>query len=172
MHLSRAMQCDRALVAPGGRPGRRPARVPPPEPLIHSDSFPGRQMEVRAAIGRIMMRLKPLGLTADCAASTELVMAEVLNNVVEHAYARRPGRIDIEMRLCGDGLSCTVRDAGDPIPGGMLPSGAGAPYDVPVKDLPEGGFGWLLIRSLARDLFYLRETQGNRLTFLVPLDCR
>jgi serine/threonine-protein kinase RsbW len=35
-------------------------------------------------------------------------------------------------------------------------------------DLPEGGFGWYLIRTLARDVRYDRNGVTNCLTFWLP----
>ena len=46
-----------------------------------------------------------------------------------------------------------------------------ADQDAP-QDLPEGGFGWFLIRSLTRDLTYLREDGYNMLCFCVDVDYR
>jgi serine/threonine-protein kinase RsbW len=37
-------------------------------------------------------------------------------------------------------------------------------------DLPEGGFGWFLIRELTKDLQYVRHEDQNRLTFSIPID--
>ena len=49
-------------------------------------------------------------------------------------------------------------------PAGRLPDGA----DCALVDLPEGGFGWHLIRTLTRDLAYVRSGGCNRLSFLLP----
>ena len=34
-----------------------------------------------------------------------------------------------------------------------------------VEDLPEGGFGWHVIRTLSKDLHYRRENGRNQLSF-------
>ncbi len=94
------------------------------------------------------------------------MLAEVLNNVAEHAYGRagwagggggvgRPG-----------GVRCRVTDRGHPMPGGEPPEGL-LPAVQP-HDLPEGGFGWFLIRELSRDLRYARIGGENVLSFVVP----
>lgn len=139
------------------------------QPLL-SFSFPGEPLEVRHALARVMAALEPLELPDACRCSTELVLAEVLNNVVEHAYATTPGPIMLELRQCDGALHCTVRDRGQPMPDGTPPSGRRALVDVPLEDLPEGGFGWFLIRSMTRQLDYFREIGGNRLVFVLPLD--
>lgn len=105
---------------------------------------------------------------ADC--SWELVVAEVLNNIVEHAYQDRAGgRIILTLRFKADRLTVDFTDFGQPMPSGALPTGAPADLDVSPEDLPEGGFGWFLIRSLSDDLAYVREDNSNRLSLSIPL---
>lgn len=99
----------------------------------------------------------------------ELVVAEVLNNIVEHAYHDAPGgEIRARLRFCPQGLRADFTDHGSAMPGLRLPVGAAVPLDMGVADLPEGGFGWFLIHTLARDLHYRREAGANRLTLRVP----
>lgn len=96
--------------------------------------------------------------------SAEIVLAEVLNNIVEHAYAMAPGEIEVTLKVDAGMLECSIADCGKPMPGGQLPESA-APALGNLTDLPEGGFGWLLIRTLARDLEYSRLDGRNRLSF-------
>lgn len=92
----------------------------------------------------------------------------MLNNVAEHAYAGGPGQIEVTLALCRAGLSCTVVDAGLAMPGGALPLGVLVDTaDLALADLPEGGFGWHLIRSLTSDLNYARDRGHNHLSFLI-----
>ncbi len=106
-------------------------------------------------------------VTADMRGCAEIVMAEALNNIVEHAYSAAPGVIEISIDLGADGLECTIADRGAPMPGHSLPQGN--PHVLgEVQDLPEGGFGWFLIRSLAQDLQYSRFRDQNFLRFRLP----
>jgi serine/threonine-protein kinase RsbW len=89
-----------------------------------------------------------------------------MNNIVEHAYADRQGQIDVTLWTAPDGLRCRLADNGAPMPG-ALPGGA-LPRITPEGDLPEGGFGWFLIRQLARDVVHLRRDGVNLLTFRIP----
>jgi serine/threonine-protein kinase RsbW len=50
------------------------------------------------------------------------------------------------------------------MPGLCLPAGKFQPLDD-LADLPEGGFGWYLIRSLTEELSYRRSNGINRLSF-------
>lgn len=121
---------------------------------------------VRLAIKRVMDDIGPLNLDGDERASVELVMAEALNNVVEHAY--RPddaGEIKLVLRHGRAGLLVEIRDNGKPMPNGRTPVGNHPSDENGHSDLPEGGFGWFLIRELAKDLIYDRENGENFLIF-------
>ncbi|MBY6115065.1 ATP-binding protein [Mameliella alba] len=100
----------------------------------------------------------------------ELVVAEVLNNIVEHAYEDRAGGdILLKLTFAPKRLAVEFTDFGRPMPNGAAPEGAPADLDVAVEDLPEGGFGWFLIRSLSENLAYSHDGDRNRLTLTIPL---
>lgn len=110
-----------------------------------------------------------LELSVGSRATVEIVLAEVLNNVVEHAYANYPGSIDIGITAGNGFMFVRIVDAGLPMPGEELPGGRlGKATDI--QDLQEGGFGWYLIRSLSQDLSYLRDGNMNILSFCVGVD--
>jgi serine/threonine-protein kinase RsbW len=126
-----------------------------------------------------MAAAQPLSqLTPDQRGTVEVVLAEVLNNVAEHAYAGGPGQISVSLHLQGAALACLVTDSGVAMPEGQLPAGVlpgqGADpdssyADLALSDLPEGGFGWHLIRHLTEGLHYERVGGQNRLSFTIPL---
>ncbi|GAA0312513.1 ATP-binding protein [Rhodovulum strictum] len=125
---------------------------------------------VREALAEMRRRFAPSSPGPDTLGMAETVLAEVLNNVVEHAYRRLgEGVIELRMERCGNRLCVDVRDHGDPMPDGILPGGALPPLDDTEDGPPEGGFGWFLIRAMARELSYTRENGQNRLCFVVPL---
>ncbi len=126
---------------------------------------------VRESLAKLEAWLAASGLLAEDAATVELVVAEVLNNVVEHAYCGQDdGAILLRAAWCRRGLAVCVRDFGGPMPGGRLPRGAPRPLDVPLEELPEGGFGWFLVNRLADDLSYRRRGNVNDLSFRILLD--
>ena len=112
-----------------------------------------------------------VGLTEESRGTAEIVLAEALNNVVEHAYARYPGKIEVVMRRCDPELLFDISDDGLPMPGAEPPLGHLREV-LEIDDLPEGGFGWFLIRSLAHGLAYRRLDDRNLLSFCVPADYR
>jgi serine/threonine-protein kinase RsbW len=128
-------------------------------------------LAVREGLLAVAARPPLSELSQDQRGIAELVLAEVLNNIVEHAYARTSGDIEVRLLATAGGITCKVIDAGVAMPdhappSGSLPAGIGGPPD----DLPEGGFGWHLIRTLTRDLAYERQNGRNHLSFVIPLD--
>jgi serine/threonine-protein kinase RsbW len=101
--------------------------------------------------------------------TAEIVLAEVLNNIVEHAYADMSGKIVLGLQHHPDGVLVTVQDKGNPFPQEELPQGLLPKIDS-FADLPEGGFGWFLIRTLVRNLTYLRKDGCNHLSFCLPYE--
>jgi serine/threonine-protein kinase RsbW len=127
--------------------------------------FGADPMAVRAALRRLVGDLEGFAIPPEARGAAEIVLAEALNNIVEHAYCERGGEIDLILEPGPEGLRCAIEDRGVPLPGLAVPAGALPPMpDGP----PEGGFGWFLIRSLARDIHYDRADGTNRLTFSLP----
>jgi serine/threonine-protein kinase RsbW len=123
------------------------------------------RMAVIEALSKFLEALKPLDLGTEETGTIELVLAEVLNNIIEHAYppSAPEGPIDIRCVHQSDGLLVSITDRGSAMPDGHMPLGELARVDVDLKDIPEGGFGWFLIRHLARDVTYKRVGAENQL---------
>jgi serine/threonine-protein kinase RsbW len=156
-------------------PVPEPAVPEPPVPDLPVQAwqlqlgFEADPISVRQALAG-MLGLPPLaGLPPDALGLAELVLAEVLNNVAEHAYSEAGGRVDVSLGEDAGGVRCLIVDAGRAMPGGRLPEGRlpGGPGTA-LEDLPEGGFGWHLIHALCADLTYTRIDGQNRLTFVLP----
>lgn len=136
-----------------------------PPPALHL-IVPGTAEAVRRALQDIHASGILATLSAAVTSSAEIVLAEVLNNIVEHAYAKCAGDIRIAISCDKSGLACCLTDWGAAMPGLALPKGDLQPLGQTAA-LPEGGFGWFLIRSLATDLTYHRLGNENRLSFLL-----
>lgn len=127
-------------------------------------SLSSEEEEVRDALGRLLVALGPLELDIEEAGTVELVIAEALNNIVEHAYAPdASGPIWIKCKHRTDGLHLCIADEGEMMPNGQLPLGMAQDVDVDMMDLPDGGFGWFLIKDLAKDVRYHRIGEVNQL---------
>lgn len=144
----------RQVVAPVSAPAQQSAKV----------IIPGDQIAVRNGLRALFDTILLRSLPEDGRSTAEIVLAEALNNIVEHAYSSHDGEIEITLHLRQNELVCKISDTGLPMPDGKLPAGILAPLEPPA-DLPEGGFGWHLIRSLSKDLDYRRENGRNLLSF-------
>jgi serine/threonine-protein kinase RsbW len=134
------------------------AKAVPDQTRIVISSDP---MAVRQGLKSLFQSLLLKGLEEVDCGKAEIVLAEALNNIVEHAYADGTGEIELTICVNRQGLDCRIVDHGAPMPDGALPAGIlAAP-----EDLPEGGFGWSLIRALSEDLRYARVAGQNQLTF-------
>lgn len=148
---------------------RSPSSAPPMPPDIRL-SFPASPLAVRRALASALEGLAHLDLTADEQGVVELVLAEALNNVIEHAYgSQHRGWVELACRHLSDGLHVEIRDEGRPLPDGLLPIAPDRVNPAALETLPEGGFGWFLIRDLARDAAYHRADGANHLTFRIAV---
>lgn len=131
----------------------------------------GNERAVRDALQQVLAKLHPLDLDVDEAGTVELVLAEVLNNVVEHAYPDpdKVGQISVGCTHHFDGLHLQVTDRGKEMPNRVPPPRHAVSLDVDLDDLPEGGFGWFLIQDLAKDVLYKRVGAENRLSMRLPV---
>lgn len=132
--------------------------------VFERSHFRADPVSVRAALQRFEQGavLAPLGVDhRDCVL---LVLAEVLNNVAEHAYAGGVGPVAVTLRLRGGAVVARVVDRG-----GVAPAlGAGRACD-PLA-LPEGGFGTGLIRTLASAICQESRMGCNILQFRMDAD--
>lgn len=126
--------------------------------------FAGTADAVREALADPRLIQALACYSEDLVINAEIVLAEVLNNIVEHAYAQVGGDIQLVLSPLSSGLACRLSDHGAEMPGLQLPKGAFQPLGE-IVDLPEGGFGWFLIRSLVQDLRYERVEGENILSF-------
>lgn len=138
------------------------APLPPIRVCVQSS-----ELAVRCALKQLLDGLAPLCLNVEEAGTVELVMAEALNNIVEHAYPEgdAAGPINILCKHATDGLHLKVIDEGRAMPNGQTPEGAPVDLDVAFHDMPEGGFGWFMIKHLAKEVRYERAGWENRLMF-------
>lgn len=132
--------------------------------VVERSHFSADPVSVRAALERFEagVVLAPLG--ADHRDCVLLVLAEVLNNVAEHAYAGAVGPVAVTLRLRGGAVVARVVDKG-----GVAPAlGMGGGSD-PLA-LPEGGFGTGLIRTLASGICQESRMGCNVLQFRMEAD--
>ncbi len=138
--------------------------VDPPDTVRFT--LPSDPQAIRAGL-KNLFSLNLMGcLSQESLGTVQIVLAEALNNVVEHAYAEFAGKIEVWVTLRDSFLFIRILDDGLPMPGGVLPGGRLTRSD----DLPEGGFGWYMIRTLSHDLTYQRDGMRNLLSFCISVD--
>lgn len=142
-----------------------------PTPTRIDLRFDADPFAVRRALRHALARFSHR-IGAEAAGTLELALAESLNNIVEHAYDGKGGRICLRIEAEPAGLYCEVTDFGRELPGGNPPPFApgAAPVATRTAALREGGWGWHIVQSLAQDLRYRREGDENRLSFRIVLD--
>lgn len=132
---------------------------------IFACSFTATELDARSGISLVMERLRDYNLPEDRVGDVQIALAEAINNVVEHAYeGKAAGDVSICCDLDHKHLLIRISDAGPPFPGGILPEGKPADISGPLESLPEGGFGWFLIRELTNSLHYERHNGSNQLS--------
>jgi serine/threonine-protein kinase RsbW len=160
-HVDHARGCKAATgIQTPGRPATE-------QRSIHRRFLSGNG-ETRAALGDLCGQLAAQGLSEDDLGTIELVLAEALNNITEHAYGPEGGPIEVALDLSACHVRCELRDYGRPMPMGEAPV-TELPLISPPDILPEGGFGWHIIRCLVSDLQYERAADHNRLQLCVTI---
>lgn len=135
-----------------------------------SFSFEATEIEVHGAVERVSCELSKTGMSNDQQSSVRIVLTEAINNIVEHAYANMErGAIDLSCRASGASLVVQLSDIGTPFPGNQIPEPTRTDLSGSPDDLPEGGFGWVLIRELASGITYQRVGGRNLLTLTFDL---
>ena len=100
------------------------------------------------------------GMDGDTSDMLRLCLAEALNNIVEHAYLGAEGKpIFADVQFLPDRLEVLLIDEGHPMPKGQVPEGNSEIDFDDLENLPEGGFGWMLIRS-QMDLVEYERREG------------
>lgn len=144
----------------------KPETETPAPGVVATLTFKATFRWVRRAIHEAMEALEAHELPLEELGTIEIVLAEALNNVVEHAYPEEtPGEVTLCLRLRGTGLMVEIRDKGRPMPNGRAPIGNHPVAEFSDDPVPEGGYGWYLIRELVRDLIYDRRDGENILIF-------
>ncbi len=131
-------------------------------------SFAARAPEVRQVLRLLRQDSVLRGLSADAVDCCELVLAEAMNNIVEHAYGAADGSLRLTLLRGRHRVICRLMDCGRPMPGLTLPPSRLPAPDASDDSLAEGGYGWFLIHSLSQRLHYRRRGGLNWLFIVVP----
>lgn len=129
---------------------------------LFKSRFQSDHLSTRHALSQIRSAMEGSGLNNDLIGRVEIVLAELFNNIAEHAYRDKgEGEVRCAIELRDASMVVEVTDQGGPMPGGEIPEGAPPDMNVDVDELPEGGFGWFIIRSQVDQLSHKRLALGN-----------
>ncbi|UWQ17720.1 ATP-binding protein [Jannaschia sp. M317] len=132
--------------------------------------IPGTAEAVRTHLERLETVTNDHDLGGERCADMLVVLAEVLNNIVEHAFEEQEaGWIDCKISRKPGCFAIETCDNGIPLPPSLLSSGTLPDMGADRDDLPEGGFGWFIVHSLTNDMIYEREDGKNRLSFSLQI---
>jgi anti-sigma regulatory factor (Ser/Thr protein kinase) len=94
----------------------------------------------------------------------QLATEEACANVIEHAYQRRGGRMEIRFEVQGDDVSITIHDHGR----AFDPKSVPAPnLAAPLEERPLGGLGLHLMNKLMDEVrFDFSPHEGNTLVMV------
>lgn len=133
-------------------------------------NLPATNEGVRTGVMNASRLIKELGGSEEDLTAIELILAEVLNNVVEHAYAgTTDGEMELRVQHEAPDLYFRILDSGRPMPTGRLPMGSPADSEREDFEQEEGGYGLYMIRQLAKKLRYRRVGHFNQLSFRITL---
>ena len=142
-----------------------------PQTLIDC-AFHGTFAHVSDHLKKLQVELERNAVEPEPRGDILIVLAEVLNNIVEHAYCA-PVHGDIHLTVYAhkrsdkNAVYIQTIDQGPPVPADAL-SGAALPSLTEyIQDMPDGGFGWFMIHTLADSINYERIDDENRFTFCV-----
>ena len=129
---------------------------------LYNFTFPAEQLAVRTALADIRTALEQALLDSALVGRVESALAELFNNIVKHAYANQgSGTLKCTVTKTAPGVVVNVIDHGKAMPGHTLPDGDLPNLEVGFSDLPEGGFGWFIIKSQTDGLSYERVGADN-----------
>lgn len=131
-------------------------------------------LDVRAAMLALTSQLRLHALDDAMMSSVEIAVTEVLNNIIEHALSGQDKDwFRLSCEIGSHGVDFHISDNGSPMPLYQLPDAPPPDIQAPRDTLPEGGWGWSLVRTLTTNLAYQRLSNGqvdatNNVHFCIP----
>ena len=123
--------------------------------------YTSSNLGTRQAMKALLHGLNPWQLSATDQGKIQVALVEVLNNIVKHAYSNQgSGIIEITCQPFPGHLGFEITDSGIPLPAHCLTNDHMSAVDIQAS-LPEGGFGWFLIRQLSYDITHERHKGKN-----------
>lgn len=135
------------------------AKADAPSVVILELCLPALDVVTPHILSRVDTAVARAGLK-DLCDDVQIVLAEALNNIAEHAYGRVAlGAVSVTVARHGNDLCIDIADWGRPIVEQAVHDTTGPAPD----DLAEGGYGRFLIQALSSEARYSRSGGRNNL---------
>jgi anti-sigma regulatory factor (Ser/Thr protein kinase) len=91
----------------------------------------------------------------------QLIASELLTNIIRHGYQGRSGRIQCELAIDERSIRLDVWEHGAPFEGSLADGSEIDPRELPVDEIPEGGYGMAILRTLCELRYNPGTPKGN-----------
>lgn len=126
-------------------------------------------------VGRVHAALGCSVAVDDACESLRLALTEALNNAVEHGgLPEGTSAIHIGALRRAGTIEIRLQDSGRPLPACLFEQRDAPRLAVPgqpLEELPEGGWGWHIIRSSVDRVAYRRLGERNYLSLEIETEC-
>jgi serine/threonine-protein kinase RsbW len=124
-------------------------------------------------VGQLVQKICKLSrFTEDDSARVELAVVEAINNVIEHAYKmERNHKVEVICTLLEDKITVAVCDVGHSLNSNALTTPAEEKeISLITENLPDGGWGLKLIKSIMDEVTYSSNNGVNCMTLVKKLN--
>jgi serine/threonine-protein kinase RsbW len=124
-------------------------------------------------VGQLIQNICKLSrFTEDDSARVELAVVEAINNVIEHAYKMESNhKVEIICKLLVDKISVDICDVGHSLSSNALTTPTEEKeISVITENLPDGGWGLKLIKSIMDEVTYSTNNGVNCMTLVKKLN--
>ncbi len=124
-------------------------------------SIKNRQVLVPNLLDAASWWLARAGVQREKITDIQIVLAEALNNVIEHGFScDNAGNVHVDIEVYGKSVVVNISDNGVEF---SPPEATQTPLQSAddIDHLPEGGFGWFLIRQITTSFTFQRIADKN-----------
>jgi serine/threonine-protein kinase RsbW len=130
---------------------------------MKSHSFPALLSNLHTMLGLICKEARSAGFNEHDVAKIELAAEEALVNIIQYAYPKGQGDVEIAIdALKGQSITLVLKDKGVPY-NPVSSEQPKRPENSDSDQLP-GGYGIFLFRTMMDEIKYTRENNQNVLT--------
>lgn len=132
-------------------------------------TFPAEILQLKALMEWIHECLKDVRIESSILGRIELASEEAFVNIIHHSYRGKEGKVDVTIRLFGDGIEIAFQDKGPPFdPLAHLPT-----FDplAALDDRKIGGLGLLFMHQYMDSIHYHHDGTYNCLVLTKKFRC-